>query len=38
MLPKDRDLFAQDAFITGFLSDHFSEMNSAGIRYLFLSG
>ena len=34
MLPKEGDLFAQEAFIVGFLSDHFAAMNSAGIRYL----
>jgi len=34
MLPKDRDLFAQDQFISTHLANHFSELNNAGIRCL----
>ena len=34
MLPKDGGLFRQDDFITGFLTQHLSTMNDAGIRYL----
>ena len=32
MLPKDRDLFEQDQFITTHLVRHFSELGDAGIR------
>lgn len=34
LLPKDRDLFAQDKFITGYLDKHLARFNSAGIYYL----
>jgi uncharacterized protein len=34
MLPKDRNLFAQDEFITGYLDRHFAQFDSAGIYYL----
>ena len=38
MLPKDRDLFEQDRFITGFLDQHFQAINDAGIHYLCYPG
>ncbi len=34
MLPKDRDLFEQDQFITTQLVEHFSELDAAGINCL----
>ena len=34
MLPKEDNLFRQDAFISGFLTRHLETMNDAGIRYL----
>ncbi len=34
MLPKDGNLFRQDAFIRGYLSRHFARFEAAGIPYL----
>jgi Icc-related predicted phosphoesterase len=34
MLPKSGNLFEQDKFITGYLEEHFTHFNSAGIYYL----
>ncbi len=34
MLPKKKNLFAQDQFITDYLDDHFEKFNDAQIYYL----
>ncbi|MEA1910386.1 MAG: metallophosphoesterase [Spirochaetota bacterium] len=34
MLPKDKDLFHQDIFITHDLREHFNQFEEAGIHYL----
>jgi len=34
MLPKEKNLFEQDQFITGYLKDHFEAFNAIGIHYL----
>ena len=38
MYPKDRDLFSQDRFISGYLDPHFAKFNMTGIYYLCYPG
>jgi Icc-related predicted phosphoesterase len=38
MYPKNKDLFSQDPFITGYLDNHFGIFDAAGINYLCYPG